>query len=556
MAGASVTYRDDFNHISRTPYVASVDVAHTRTSKWIKEPIPVNWREGFDYYEQKEMLVKLAHHWFFSAVHLSLCMLSENQSAFHFTRAPVYEDRENISGFLDALSEIGAKVADRWWRGEFVGFHDLFKLFEPVPLKQFRQNHLQASAAKDFRSALHRIACDIHLGSSLMCNQGDIALTEEAMDLARQCSWFDGSSFRAQYVSGTLVRMTDKAATAFVRAERSLFNAEVREETSVYLQIPLQLCSIAINHNMTLDANELCKQTWELTTGFGRRKDPTLSNTVVAIGYLADVAVADARRLLGRIAPQIHHVLNYTDGKGTRHVIAQADRLLAKLHPSALVTKYEEHIDAGDWSLAEDSLLAYVEQGVTDGWPLESLMRTGLHLEIRNVLQRLAYEGSIAADKLFRILNDHNGWDLGLLQREEHTENRADSKPYEGDVKRFEPECLEDLLKSISEVEYNERTTLIRAWYQHWNTNGQGRILLNALEELLLSEQGRHKDILCLSDLAFQTKRKLSGAKAAWKYLVRAQILKGGWGTWRILTRFARGSIGSSSTIPVDAMSL
>ena len=63
------------------------------------------------------------------------------------------------------------------------------------------------------------------------------------------------------------------------------------------------------------------------------------------------------------------------------------------------------------------------------------------------------------------------------------------------------------------------------------------------LEGLLLSKEGRHKDVLHLSDLAFQTKRKRSRVKAAWKYLVRAQILKGGWAGYmenidKIIDRF------------------
>jgi hypothetical protein len=53
--------------------------------------------------------------------------------------------------------------------------------------------------------------------------------------------------------------------------------------------------------------------------------------------------------------------------------------------------------------------------------------------------------------------------------------------------------------------------------------------LLDALDGLLLSKEGRHRDVLLLSDLAFQTRRKLSGVNAAWKYLVRAQIQSGGW---------------------------
>ena len=232
--------------------------------------------------------------------------------------------------------------------------------------------------------------------------------------------------------------------------------------------------------------------------------------------------------MLGQIASQIHHVLNYTDGKGTRHVLADADRLLGKLMPSALVVKYEEHIHAGDWSQAENSLRAYVQQGVKEGWPLDALMRTGPNSEIRDTLQQLARDGSASAAERLRVLQEHGGWDVGLLHRQEHSGSGIDSMPYEGDVTIFEPEQLDDLLNSLS-ASHNERTVLLRAWYQHWATKGQGRRLLEALDDLLLSEEGRQRDVLLLSDLAFQTRRKLSGANAAWKYLVRAQILSGGW---------------------------
>lgn len=526
-AGVSIAERDDFNALARTPFVAAVEAALTRSSKPLNGPIPVKWLKG-DYYERKEDLAALAHHWFFSAVHLGLCMAAEDQSAFEYARAPIYEDRENITDFLNALSAVGAQVAHHWWRGEFVDFHEIFALLEPVEFRRFRQSYDWSSAAEDFRRALHRIACDIRLGSILLDNFDDVALTEETMDAARQCAWFDGASFRAQYAAGSLTRMADKAAVAFVQSQRSSLDAEVWEETSVRLQTPLQLCAIALVHNLTSEARQLCRQTWELTTGYGHRKDPTLNNTVDAIGYLVDVAAEDARRLLGRVAPQIHHVLKYTDGKGTRHVLAEADRLLAKLKPSALVVKYEEHTHAGDWSQAENSLRAYVEQGVTEGWPLDALMRTGLHPEIRDTLQQLAQDGGASAAERLRVLQEHGGWDVGLLQRQEHSGSGVESKPYDGDVTTFEPEQLDDLLKSLS-GSYNERTTLLRCWYQHWATKGQGRRLLEALDDLLLSEKGRRKDVLLLSDLAFQTRRKLSGANAAWKYLVHAQILSGGW---------------------------
>jgi len=409
-----------------------------------------------------------------------------------------------------------------------VDFHELFALLAPVEFRHFRQSHDWSSAAEDFRNGLHRIACDIHIGSILQSNSDDVALTEETMEAAGKCIWFDSASFRTLYAAGSLTRMTDEAAAAFVHSQRALLDAEIWQETSVHLQTPLQLCAIALAHGQTTVARELCRQTWELTTGYAHRKDPTLNNTVDAIGYLVDVVPDEARRLLGQVAPQIHQVLQYTDGKGTRHVLAAADELLAKLRPSALVVKYEEHTHAGDWSLAENSLRAYVEQGVKDNWPLDALMRSGLHPEICDVLQRLAQDGSTSAVDRFRVLQEHNGWGVGVLQRQEHAGSSIESKPYDGDVTAFKPEQLHDLLESLS-TSYKERTKLLRVWYQYWVMEGQGRRLLDALDGLLLSKEGRQKDVLSLYDLAFQTRRKLSGANAAWKYLVHAQIQSGAW---------------------------
>ncbi|ENT8436055.1 TPA: ATP-binding protein [Pseudomonas aeruginosa] len=526
-AGVSIAERDDFSELGRTPLVAAVEAASMRASKPLNAPIPTEWLKG-GYYERKEDLATLAHHWFFSAVQLSLCMAAEGQTAFEFVRAPAYEDRKNITDFLNALSVAAAQVAQHWWRGELVDFHELFKLLKAVEFRRFRQGHDESSAAEDFRNALHRIACDIRLGSVLLDHFDNVALTKETMEAAGQYVWFDSESFRTQYAAGLLTRMSDDAAAAFVESQRVLLDAEIRHETSVHLQTPLQLCAIALAHGLSNSARELCKQTWELTTGYAHRKDPTLNNTVDAIGYLVDVAPNDARRLLGRIAPQVHHVLDYTDGKGTRHVLTAADRLLAKLKPSALVIKYEEHTHTGDWSQAEDSLREYVVQGIKDGWPLDALMRTGLHPAIHDVLSRLALEGSSSAAERLRVLREHAGWDIGLLQRSEYPGSGSESKPYTGDVTTFAPEQFGDLLDSLS-ASYNEQARLLRDWYQHWDKAGQGMRLLAALDGLLLSEKGWPRGVLVLSDLVFQTRRKLSGVKSAWKYLVQAHIRNGAW---------------------------
>ncbi|PML61189.1 type IV secretion protein Rhs [Vibrio breoganii] len=528
-AGVSITERDDLNVLSRTPFVAAIEAALTRSSKPLNAPIPVEWQSA-DYYAQKEDLATLMHHWFFSAVHLGLSMAAEGQTDFDYVRAPTYENRRNITNFLNELSGIADKIAQHWWCGTFVDFHLLYEMLEPIEFQSFRQDYYMSSAAQDFRAALHRIACDIHLVSILLQNSDEPALSEDTLHRARACQWFDAISFREQYAAGSLIRMIDAAASTFIQSQRSLLETEVREETSVHLMAPLQLCAIALSHNLLPEARELCKQTWELTTGYGHRKDPTLSNTVTAIGYLVDCAQEDARRLLSQISPQIHHVLDYTDGKGTRHVLAETDRLLAKLKPSALVAKYEEHTYMGQWWQAENSLQAYVTQGIKDGWPLSDLMRTGLRPEVQETLQELALEGSTNAEKQLATLTEHLGWDIGVLHPQERSDSSTESEDYEGDPASFAPEQLNELLESVSvNYSYKQQKKFLRDWYEYWDANGQGKKLLQVLDARLLADQERHTDLLQLFELAFHTRRKLSGRKRAWKYLVRAQILNGGW---------------------------
>lgn len=112
VAGVVVTEREDFDELVRTPFVAAIEVALIKTSTPSSQPIPVNWISD-SYYKHKDNLATLTHHWLFGAVHLNLCMIAEGQTNFEHIKAPMYEDREDITDYLNVLSGIGAQIAQR-----------------------------------------------------------------------------------------------------------------------------------------------------------------------------------------------------------------------------------------------------------------------------------------------------------------------------------------------------------------------------------------------------------------------------------------------------------
>src|SRR3546814_19707980 len=74
-----------------------------------------------------------------------------------------------------------------------------------------------------------------------------VDLTEATMVASASGEWFDPASFRTQYATGLLTRMSVEAAAAFIQSERILLDAEIRQETSVHLQTPLDRKSTRLN---------------------------------------------------------------------------------------------------------------------------------------------------------------------------------------------------------------------------------------------------------------------------------------------------------------------
>lgn len=521
LVGVDLSAWAEFGDLSRGALAGCLSALAGRGGAiWLRS-LDLQWHDG-GFEENRAALCDLAHDWLFGATHVKLTATGPASPV----KAPVFKKRENISQYLDVLSRVGWRVAEHWKAGTPVKFSHLYEAFGAIQPFRYYSSYDLSSGAKDFRRTLHGIAVDIHLlsvrfGAPASVDVGDL-------NRAMEQTWFDADAFREQYVSGLAKVLSDEAADSFIRRQLAGFDANVNEETGVRMMAMLELCEMAIRHQLTGFAVDLCRRTWELALGYAQRKDPALSELMDALEYLAPIAPDDARRLLAEVAPQVHNVLSYTDGKGTRHVLFDADRLLARLHREGLVEKYREHTENGDWYHAENSLKAFLTALPAESELAEAVLRTGVHPGAVDALRTAAEGGDALSAILLAEVVRHNGADVGRIVDTDRGNSPTDWKPFLSDAKTYSVNELGRLTRDL-EGHYGVRGDVLREWYLHWEAQGQGSQLIQVLEPKLLADSVRNDDLSELLELAFETKLKLEGKAAAFKYMVQAQMFRGGW---------------------------
>jgi Cdc6-like AAA superfamily ATPase len=521
LAEADITAWSEFSQLNNGSLIGCAHALAGDDVALIRHAPPYKWFDG-GYDESRAALVELAHDWFFEAARLHL--LAGDRHCH--IKAPAFESRSNVSAYFDQLAQIARDVAQRWSDGKAVPFSFLYEAFSVVKYSFSGRSYDEAAGTRSFRRALHATAIDIQLLRARFGQSPLVSMLDLEQAMAQP--WFDTDEFRAQYIADFPKALSDDAAEHFIRRQLATFDASVGEETGVRMMAMLELCEMAIRHGLMPVGSELCRRIWELVLGYGQRKDPGLSSVMDALEYLLPISAADTKRLLQAIAPQVHHVLSYTDGKGTRHVLAQADGLLAQLDSGALLVKYREHAELGDWSEAQESLSRFVQSVDATSDAARALLRTGLHPAVIESLREDARGGNENAARMLAEVEQHRGADVGEFDDDKEPRTSSEWKPFAGDIKTYGVAELDRLLGDLKE-NFGIRGDVLRDWYVYWESQGLGSELIRALEPRLLSDACRDDDLVELIDLGFATKRRLEGGAPAFAYLVQAQLFGGGW---------------------------
>ena len=484
--------------------------------------LDLGWLDA-DYYERMERLARLVHEWFFKTLLIALTADGE----FSLIAPPKFKGRPNLSEYLSVLSELAQRAAKALRAGQHISFADVFASLQSTEVADFG-SHDMGSVARDFRKVLPWVAMDCHLLSARLDGAPRVGAAE--FRRAKQFRWFDIHEFCELYASSFPRLLEDDAAEILVEDNEAELRGRIDEETGPRTLAMLDQCEVALRHQLTATAQRLLQTIWDLALGCGTRRDPQLLSTLDAIEYLADVLPNEARRLLKEVSPQVHSILDYTDGKETRHALQHTDRLLAKLDRSALTTKFREHANDGDWTHADQSFEAFIASTppneVADTL---ALMRLGLAPELVQRLRARAGAGSKILRELVETCDAHQGNDLRVFVKEERSSSSlSERQPLKIDYDTFEPAELDALLKELKD-EYGLKREALQDWYVHWESRGRGSDLLAALEPRLSLADGVDSDLRELGDRLASTKMRLLGPKRTFSMWVQSQISNGGW---------------------------
>jgi len=515
--GADITAWEEFTEFRHSSFASIVGALKGEPFSSLSiAPASSDVYRSTDMDTQHHMLYQLVRDWFLR----SLSILLHTDGDFCWLEAPEFGDRTNLTEYLEALKGFTEEVAAAFRSCAPVPFEAVFEHFNEVP-EPTNLSYQQQDTLGDFRRALLRVAVDVHLLSILV--GGAHIIEAHSWSAAEKSPWLHTGAFPTFALSYGLRVFSNELILSVVARRAQLAVSEL-QETCTIAQDLLDLCELLILYGEIDTARYLCRQAWDVTIGYGHRKDPALDEVLSALEHLVDADPGNVRRLLSRVAPQIANVTQYTDGSGTRHIPASATALLAKLDRPALAKQYAELVVNGDWYYAEASMRQLLESSGETTDQLFALANTGLSKE---ECQR-SHDAESPVGKVTSAAMRQQGASVSApVQTSDASSEEAGRDAM--DFAAYPPSAFTKLLEELQPMLSSQADGLCD-WFRYWKAKGKASTLAKYVGAAVLAETDRQRRLRHLLDELLDTCVELEGAsERTFSVAVKAQMDNGGW---------------------------
>jgi hypothetical protein len=285
------------------------------------------------------------------------------------------------------------------------------------------------------------------------------------------------------------------------------------------------------------EATTFLRRAISLSLSYGHRKDTLLSEYIDCVEVIAKTDPSVALQNIECTLTPILNVLQYTDGKETRHVPSVLFDILAKIAPEKLLRIYLHLRETREHYMADDVIKSLIPTMKFSTEIEKQLGSTFLGAKNRELLTSLANAGQASSVELLRLLPDY---DEGILLATESQNQitpanlapvREDMSP---DVSKFPPSELASLFDVSRQRGNYDRNDVLSQWMVHWEPQLKPDELIEALVALHLRDNyvdcGRH---------LYRIVSKAEGHDNAYPWLVVSHNESNGWSTYWRDRRFA-----------------
>jgi len=469
-----------------------------------------------------ESLRRFVHEWFFGAV-LSAMTATDEYSWIEYASTPSTY-RTEVVEYLNELLPIAEEAGNRLRKGERVGFREFYELLTPI-VPPDGGNPSAHYGYKLLRTALMDVALGLQVVSAKLDGSPQISASD--LDALSANAWFDLDSFRSKYAADGVLWLSDEAAQLVLKQGTDKAAGCILQ-TNEAAELNLELCEIALLHDLPDLARVLLRQCWEFVVAYGWRKDVNVITLLEAIDHICEIEPEESLSILLSIAPQIHHITQYTDGDETRHASRYADDLLGKLDRGRLARKYAQHVSAGEWWHADSALSAAFLDDLQSPL-LESIAATGLPRQALDQLSDAESSQPDASASLLRVAREQLGDEPIAPTVAEGESSEHFGAKFVGAPQDYPPSDLQSLLNDLTRSGTFDAHRFLPLWYAYWSDLGHDAELLEALRPFLDQDDLSRNDLEKVLDQAFESAVRLKGKKRAFPIVVKAQRDLGGW---------------------------
>ena len=445
-----------------------------------------------------------------------------------------------IRAFLRKLAACAERVADQLECETPLRVGKFFQMMAELPPPEYERDRAGSEFHRLAYSELAEIGIDLFLLATLVGGESSIS-KEDLQDIenSRYCPlivWID-----TYIAAGRRWLSADAVQWLLENQERVI--GQTIDELPIRAERYARLAQIAVLHGEEYRDVEdrLLISAAKNILGYGNHKDMLLLEVLESIRLCHEYAPVEAEKCLFQVAPMVHHVEEYTDGRETHQFPVALAEIILDTRPDLFAVYYKSLIESDDHYSAERALRHVWLKGDLDDPFAQAAGRTIVDSENLDALEERAASGDDVAKDLYaaqlhflgRIPASAAGApdaprsSLGIgIDAGQEKDISSSSSPASyppGQLLAFLQECKSnrDLLGSDSSV----------VWLDYWCEAGRKNEVFEECSALLEGHNPPY-EMVKLYDRMFDLCLELKGVREAYVWLTRAHVQRWGWATY------------------------